>query len=92
MGDRRDRRGPRQSALSSSENKNPAPEAVPALFFPVGPPTGDPTEDSKLQQEAEVLMEWQESYVTKHIAAGHAGICYAWLDNAFCPLNFSTGR
>jgi len=63
---------------------------VPPLFFPTGMMHID--DDPKTQQEERILSEWQDQYIERHINAGHTGICFAWLDNAFCPLKFSTGR
>ena len=34
---------------------------------------------------------WQWNYVLAHIESGHCGLCYAWLDTAFCPLQFMFG-
>jgi len=35
---------------------------------------------------------WQHIYVSQHVAQGHLGYCYAWLDGAFCPQSVLLGR
>ena len=37
------------------------------------------------------IKVWQRRYCEYHISQGHAGYCYAWLDNAFCPQFHLTG-
>ena len=37
------------------------------------------------------IKVWQRRYCEYHISLGHAGYCYAWLDNAFCPQFHLTG-
>lgn len=37
------------------------------------------------------IKVWQRRYCEYHIGQGHAGYCYAWLDNAFCPQFHLTG-
>ena len=31
------------------------------------------------------MKSWQRTYCEYHISLGHAGYCFAWLDNGFCP-------
>lgn len=38
------------------------------------------------------LLKWQLNYVRQHVEAGHCGLCFAWLDTAFCPLENILGR
>jgi hypothetical protein len=38
------------------------------------------------------IRAWQRKYCEYHVSCGHAGYCYAWLDNAFCPQVHLTGN
>lgn len=32
----------------------------------------------------EAITPWQRGYVERHVTQGHVGLCYAWLDLAYC--------
>jgi hypothetical protein len=36
--------------------------------------------------------DWKFAYVHHHLEAGHCGLCFAWLDTAFCPLQHMFGK
>lgn len=40
---------------------------------------------SRKRKHEEAITPWQRGYVENHVNQGHIGLCYAWLDLAYCP-------
>ena len=50
------------------------------------------TQSSSDESRNRKVYQAQLAYVTSHIEHGHAGYCYAWLDDGFCPSSFVAGN